>query len=260
MPYCSMGERGDGGKQIWTLDALVFGVKRAPISHLTFQQVSASQHNCSEPIQDSVLYRSSCSRPAPARRRALRECMAGLHVALPRRGEVRPAQLVERPHSRGRAGVQHQDLGADVSEDALGGPVVGDVDRDHCDAEPLLHRCERGLAARHDGGPGLGCRRSPRWSPSALLCLVPAEPRTFGAAEKSHRGPRGTAIAAGEARFEPVLVCRLGRTFERKSWRDLPWLRGAAGTQNWGQICPQVPSLCCRTQIPPFWPAEPNLD
>ena len=55
----------------WT--HLVFGVKRAPISHLTFQQVSASQHNCSEPIQDSVLYRSSCSRPAPARRRALRE-------------------------------------------------------------------------------------------------------------------------------------------------------------------------------------------
>ena len=95
--------------------------------------------------------------------------------------------------------------------------VVGDVDRDHCDAEPLLHRCERGLAARHDGGPGLGCRRSPRWYPSALLCLVPAEPRTFGAAEKSNRGPRGTAIAAGEARFEPVLVCRLGRTFERKA-------------------------------------------
>jgi hypothetical protein len=39
------GRGGDGGKQIWTLDALVFGVKRAPISHRTFQQVSVIQHN-----------------------------------------------------------------------------------------------------------------------------------------------------------------------------------------------------------------------
>jgi hypothetical protein len=48
------------------------------------------------------------------------------------------------------ASIQHQDFGTDVCEDALGGPLFADVGRDHGNAEPLLHGCERGLVARHD--------------------------------------------------------------------------------------------------------------
>src|SRR5207248_2085824 len=77
-----------------------------------------------------------------------------LHVGLPRRSKVRPAQLIEPPHARGRTSVQHQDLGTDVSKDALSGPLVGDVGRDDSDAELLLHRCERGRVAGHDGHLG----------------------------------------------------------------------------------------------------------
>ena len=34
------------------------------------------------------------------------------------------------------------------------GPLVGDIRRDRSDAEPLLHRCESGLVAGHDGHLG----------------------------------------------------------------------------------------------------------
>jgi hypothetical protein len=95
-------------------------------------------------------------------------------------------------------------------------PLVGDVGRDHGDAKPLLHRCERGQVARHDGHLGALVDQGfdePEAQASAAAghhdghvldvhrpapVFVSAEPRTFGAAEKSHRKPaRRRAILAG---------------------------------------------------------------
>jgi len=63
---------------------------------------------------------------------------------------VSPAQLVEPPHARRRAGVQHQDLGSDVGENLVGGVLVRDVGGDRGDAEPGADGLERIGAARDD--------------------------------------------------------------------------------------------------------------
>ena len=69
---------------------------------------------------------------------------------------VKSAQLdlVQPAHPRGRAGVQHQDVRADLSENALSGPLVGDVGRDHGDAQPAVDGLERFGFAGDDRHPG----------------------------------------------------------------------------------------------------------
>src|SRR5207237_2044167 len=158
--------------------------------------------------------------------------------------KVRPAQLIEPPHARGRTSVQHQDLGTDVSKDALSGPLVGDVGRDDSDAELLLHRCERGRVAGHDGHLGAlvhqGLDKPETQATAAashhdrfvleahrpLPRLMPAEPRTFALAENGHCWPawrRGRQYQAGMRRARALLRRQVwGKTGSNNLATQLP--------------------------------------
>src|SRR5262249_730859 len=132
--------------------------------------------------------------------RGLHPVEAGLDVGLPGRGEIRPAQLVQPTHPRLRAGVQHQDLGADVSEDALAGPRGGARARARlcCPAGGAAwSRATTVTLAPWSTRASTSPRPRPRLPPVTTMVLslrligllprlVSAEPRTFGAAEKSH--------------------------------------------------------------------------
>ena len=86
--------------------------------------------------------------------RRLQPIEPGLDVGLPRRGEIRPAQLVQPTHPRGRAGVQRQDVRADLGKDAEGGGFVRHVGGDRGDGQPGADGLERIGVAGDDRHPG----------------------------------------------------------------------------------------------------------
>src|SRR5262249_44295903 len=104
--------------------------------------------------------------------------------------------------------------------------LVGNVGRDRSDAEPLLHRCERGRVAGHDGHLGAlvhqGLDKPETQATAAashhdrfileahrpLPRFMSDQLRTFGVAEKSHCWPawrRVANIKAGMRRTRALL-------------------------------------------------------
>src|SRR6202042_2596621 len=59
--------------------------------------------------------------------RRLQPIETGLDVVLPRRCEIRPAQLIQGTHGRRRAGVQHPDVWAEFRNDPVGFGLVCNV-------------------------------------------------------------------------------------------------------------------------------------
>ncbi len=127
-----------------------------------------------------------------------------LHVGLPRCAEVRPAYLVEPAHARDRAGIQHQDVGMDAGEDALGGRLVGNVGSDHANAESLLHRGERGRVARHDGHFGAavdqGLDEPEAQPPAAAGHYDGLVPEAHASAPSRTRPPNASAFLSANSR------------------------------------------------------------
>ena len=73
---------------------------------------------------------------------------------LPRRGEIRPAQLVQSSHRWRGAGVQRKDVWAEFGKDAVGCDLVRNIGGDRGYAEPGADGVERFGAAGNDGHPG----------------------------------------------------------------------------------------------------------
>jgi hypothetical protein len=86
--------------------------------------------------------------------RRLQPIEPGLDVGLPGRGEIRPTQLVQPTHPRPRAGVQRQDVRADLGKDAVGGSLVRHVGGDRGHAQPGADGLERLGVAGDDRHPG----------------------------------------------------------------------------------------------------------
>jgi len=74
----------------------------------------------------------------------------GLDVGVPGCGEIRPAHLIQPPHPRLGASVEHENVRVDFGNDAVGGGLVRDVGGDCGDAEPGADGPERIGAARDD--------------------------------------------------------------------------------------------------------------
>ena len=108
----------------------------------------------------SVLCRAARYHEDPASRlerlveRRLQPIEPGLDVVLPRRGEIRPAQLVQPSHRRRRAGIQRQDVRAEFGKDATGSGLLRNIGGDRGDAQPGADGLERFSTARNDRHPG----------------------------------------------------------------------------------------------------------
>ena len=90
--------------------------------------------------------------------RRLQPIEPGLDVVLPRRSEICPTQLVQRPHRRRHAGVQHQNVRANFAKDAVGGGLVRNIGRYRGDSQPGADGIERLGAAGNDRHSGAARR------------------------------------------------------------------------------------------------------